>query len=89
MQRDASGCDEDPALPAPHQGPDADDAEITRTRKVRRRFVAEKYAPVIDAFYSGRDEVAMSTSITYEDGRQGTIQSRVHLEDVAGAPAHA
>src|SRR5437867_567022 len=68
---------------------DADDAEITRTRKVRRRFVAEKYAPVIDAFYSGRDEVAMSTSITYEDGRQGTIQSRVHLEDVAGAPAHA
>jgi len=58
---------------------DADDAEITRTRKVRRRFVAEKYAPVIDAFYSGRDEVAMSTSITYEDGRQGTIQSRVHL----------
>src|SRR5207237_7597053 len=68
---------------------DADDAEMTRTRKVRRRHVAEKYAPVIDAFYSGRDEVAMSTSITYEDGRQGTIQSRVHLEDVAGAPAHA
>src|SRR5437660_11613298 len=68
---------------------DADDAEITRTRKVRRRFVAEKYAPIIDAFYSGKDDVALSTSITYEDGRQGTIQSRVHLEDVDGAPAHA
>ena len=68
---------------------DADDAEITRTRKVRRRFVAEKYAPVIDAFYSGQAEVAMTTSITYEDGRQGTIQSRVHLEDVEGTLAHA
>src|SRR3989441_576171 len=68
---------------------DADDAEITRTRKVRRRFVAEKYAAVVDAFYSGKAEVAMTTTITYEDGRQGTIQSRVHLEDVEGSPAHA
>src|SRR5262249_20477073 len=65
---------------------DADDAEITRTRKVRRRFVAEKYAAVVDAFFSGKAEVAMTTTVTYEDGRQGTIQSRVHLEDVEGAP---
>ena len=62
---------------------EADDAEMTRTRKVRRRFVAEKYAPVIDAFYGGRDEVELSTTITYEDGRQAEIRSRVRVEDVA------
>ena len=55
---------------------------MTRTRKVRRRFVAEKYAAVIDAFYGGRDEVELATTITYEDGRQATIQSRVRIEDV-------
>ena len=55
---------------------------MTRTRKVRRRFVAEKYAPVLDAFYSGGDEVELATAITYEDGRQATLKSRVHIEDV-------
>ncbi len=67
---------------------DADDAEITRTRKVRRRFVAEKYAAFIDAFYAGQEEVEVATMITYEDGRQATIQSRVRIEDVEGVPAH-
>ena len=68
---------------------DADDAEVTRTRKVRRRYVAEKYADVIDAFYSGRDEVELTTSITYEDGRTATMQARVRIEDVeAGVVAH-
>jgi long-chain acyl-CoA synthetase len=66
---------------------EADDAEMTRTRKVRRRFVAEKYAPVIEAFYGGRNEVALTTSITYEDGRQADLQSRVHVENVAGEAA--
>ena len=61
---------------------EADDAEMTRTRKVRRRFVAEKYATVIDAFYTGGTEVELSTLITYEDGRQATIQSRVSIADV-------
>ena len=61
---------------------------MTRTRKVRRRYVAEKYAPIIDAFYSGGTEVPLSTTITYEDGRQATIQSRVTIEDVEGIPAH-
>jgi len=62
---------------------EADDAEMTRTRKVRRRFVAEKYAPVIEAFYGGRGAVELTTSITYEDGRQADLKSRVHVEDVA------
>jgi len=66
---------------------EADDAEMTRTRKVRRKFVAEKYAPLIDAFYAGGDQVDLTTTITYEDGRQATIQSRVTIEDAEGAPA--
>jgi long-chain acyl-CoA synthetase len=68
---------------------EADDAEMTRTRKVRRSFVAQKYAPVIDAFYSGRHAVELETAITYEDGRQGVMKSRVRVEDVdARAVAH-
>jgi long-chain acyl-CoA synthetase len=68
---------------------EADDAEMTRTRKVRRRFVAEKYAPVIDAFYSGGKTVELETTITYEDGRQAVMRSRVRVEDVdALAVAH-
>jgi long-chain acyl-CoA synthetase len=66
---------------------EADDAEMTRTRKVRRRYVADKYAEVIDALYGGQLEVELTTAITYEDGRQATIQSRVRIEDVEGAPA--
>jgi long-chain acyl-CoA synthetase len=67
---------------------EADDAEMTRTRKVRRRFIAEKYGEVIDALYAGRDEVEMTSTVTYEDGRQATLRARVRIADVGGAPAH-
>jgi long-chain acyl-CoA synthetase len=68
---------------------EADDAEMTRTRKVRRSFVAEKYAAVVDAFYSGGHAVELEAAITYEDGRQGVMKSRVQVEDVdARAAAH-
>ena len=61
---------------------DADDAEITRTRKVRRYYVAEKYASVIEAFYSGKEEAELAANVTYEDGRQATVRSRVRVVDV-------
>ncbi len=61
---------------------DADDDEITRTRKIRRRFVTEKYAAVLHAFYSDVDEVDLSTEITYEDGRKAMLQSRLAIGDV-------
>lgn len=64
---------------------DADDNEITRTRKIRRRFVAEKYAAVVEAFYNGDQEVELITEITYEDGRRGTLRSSIILEDVLEA----
>jgi long-chain acyl-CoA synthetase len=61
---------------------DADDNEITRTRKIRRRFVAERYASVVEAFYSGADEIELATEITYEDGRKATIQSTIAIDEV-------
>jgi long-chain acyl-CoA synthetase len=69
---------------------EADDAEVTRTRKVRRRFVAEKYAAVVDAFYRGQGDVELVTDITYEDGRKATLRTTVSIDDVeapAAAPA--
>jgi len=70
---------------------DADDDEITRTRKIRRRFVTEKYAAVLHAFYSGDEEVELSTEITYEDGRKAILRSRLAIGDVdePSAPAAA
>jgi len=73
-----------------HKELDPDDEELTRTRKVRRRVVAQRYASFIDALYADKDEVEVATTITYEDGRQATIQSRVRIEGVeVGAPVHA
>jgi len=66
---------------------EADDAEMTRTRKVRRRYVTEKYAPVIDAFYADKESVELETAITYEDGRQGNLHSTVRIETVEGVVA--
>jgi long-chain acyl-CoA synthetase len=64
---------------------DADDNEITRTRKIRRRFVADKYAAVVEAFYSGAHHVELSTEITYEDGRKETLNSTIAIDDVEEA----
>jgi long-chain acyl-CoA synthetase len=61
---------------------DADDDEITRTRKIRRRFVAEKYAVIVDAFYDGAPDVEVSAEITYEDGRKAALRSRLSIGDV-------
>ena len=58
---------------------DADDAEMTRTRKVRRRFVAEKYANVIEAFYNGASSVDVTMEITFEDGRKSTLSSTIAI----------
>ncbi len=68
---------------------DADDDEIPRTRKIRRRFVTEKYAAVLLAFYSGDEAVELSTEITYEDGRKALLQSRLAIGDVDEASAQA
>ena len=61
---------------------DADDAEITRTRKLRRRVIAEKYQPVIEALYNGAAETEIATEVTYEDGQRATLRARVAIEDI-------
>ena len=71
-----------------HKELDADDAEMTRTRKVRRRFVAEKYASVIEAFYGGASSVDVTMEITFEDGRKSTLNSTISIHGkMAGEPA--
>jgi long-chain acyl-CoA synthetase len=62
---------------------DADDDEMTRTRKVRRAFVGEKYAPVIAAFYEGGKEARLTMDITFEDGRKRTLSSTLAVHDIA------
>jgi long-chain acyl-CoA synthetase len=62
---------------------DADDAEMTRTRKVRRAFVAEKYAPVITALYDGAKEAQLTMDITFEDGRKSQLTSTLLIHDIA------
>ena len=71
-----------------HKELDPDDEEITRTRKVRRGYIAQKYAALIDALYSGQDRVQVEAKVTYEDGRTGTMRADVAIRDV-GAPAQA
>jgi long-chain acyl-CoA synthetase len=61
---------------------DADDAEITRTRKVRRAFVAEKYAALIAAFYDGGTEARVTMQITFEDGRKSAMTTTLKIHDV-------
>jgi long-chain acyl-CoA synthetase len=68
---------------------DADDDEITRTRKIRRRFVAEKYAAVVEAFFAGAAEVEVSAQITYDDGRKAVLRSTIAIGDLEPAPAEA
>jgi long-chain acyl-CoA synthetase len=61
---------------------DPDDNEITRTRKIRRRFVSEKYAAVVEALYSGAHQMDLATEITYEDGRKATLNSTIAIDDI-------
>jgi long-chain acyl-CoA synthetase len=66
-----------------HKELDADDGELTRTRKVRRRIIEEKYADLIAALYGGADSVYTETEVTYEDGRKGRIKATLAIRDVA------
>jgi long-chain acyl-CoA synthetase len=64
-----------------HKELDADDGELTRTRKVRRGFVAEKYAPLIDALYAGKNQCHIESQVRFEDGRTGMISADLRIMD--------
>jgi long-chain acyl-CoA synthetase len=72
-----------------HKELDADDGELTRTMKVRRGFIGERYAALVRALYDGSQAADVSTDMTFEDGRKGTISARVAIRDVQTHPVPA
>jgi len=65
-----------------HKELDADDGELTRTMKIRRTVVVERYAALIEALYDGSSRAHISTEMTFEDGRKGTITGDVLIFEV-------
>src|SRR5438034_1572879 len=70
-----------------HKELDADDGELTRTRKVRRRIIAERYQSLVDALYSDARSGRIETEVTFEDGRRGTIRAELAIRDVGEGPS--
>jgi len=64
-----------------HKELDADDGELTRTRKVRRKVIGEKFEDIINALYDGSPSVSTVTEVTYEDGRKGSISATLEVRD--------
>ena len=64
-----------------HKELDPDDGELTRTGKVRRRIVGEKYAVLIDALYNGAKDCYINTEVAFEDGRKGSIEATLQISD--------
>ena len=64
-----------------HKELDADDGELTRTNKVRRSFIADKYQPLVDALYGGKTEQFIDTVVKFEDGRSGHISATLKIND--------
>jgi len=64
-----------------HKELDADDGELTRTNKVRRGFIADKYLPLVDGLYAGKTEQFIETVVKFEDGRTGSVSATLTIED--------
>ncbi len=72
-----------------HKELDADDGELTRTQKVRRSFIADRYAPLITALYDGSSRCLIKTEVTFEDGRKGEITGDVRIVTMKTYPVAA
>ena len=70
-----------------HKELDPDDDELTRTRKVRRGFIAEKYGVLVDALYGGLGEQYIETAVKFEDGRTGSVSATLKIIDAKTFPA--
>ena len=66
---------------------DPDEDELTRSRKIRRRHLEQKYAAFIDAIYSGAREFSAAVPVKYQDGRTATLNATVHVNDIDPPPA--
>jgi long-chain acyl-CoA synthetase len=70
-----------------HKELDADDGELTRTRKVRRGFIAERYQVLVDALYGGKSNQYIETQVKFEDGRSGMVAADLQIVDAKVFPA--
>jgi long-chain acyl-CoA synthetase len=72
-----------------HKQLDADDGELTRTQKVRRKIIGEKFEDLVNALYDGSSEIYTETEVTYEDGRKGKISATLEIRDAKVVPVTA
>jgi len=72
-----------------HKELDPDDGELTRTQKLRRGHIIDRYAPLVEAFYNGSATAEISTEVTFEDGHKGVIAARLAICDMQAYPARA
>jgi long-chain acyl-CoA synthetase len=72
-----------------HKELEADDGELTRTRKVRRGFIGERYQPLVDALYADAPTASIESEVTFEDGRRGTLKAELQIRDAKTAAAVA
>jgi long-chain acyl-CoA synthetase len=70
-----------------HKQLEADDGELTRTSKVRRGAIADKYKVLVDAMYEGRSEQFIETAVKFEDGRSGSVSATLKILDAKTFPA--
>ncbi len=70
-----------------HKELDADDGEMTRTRKVKRGYISEKYQVLVEALYGGQTEQFIETAVKFEDGRSGSVSATLKLDDAKTFPA--
>jgi long-chain acyl-CoA synthetase len=70
-----------------HKEFDPDEAELTRTRKLRRAFIEERYRELIKTVYQGGDEINVEVPVTYRDGRSGVLATAIRIRDVAPVAA--
>ena len=72
-----------------HKELDADDGELTRTRKVRRGFIGEKYGELVQAMYEGKSSIHVEAQVRYEDGRTGMYSADLKIRDARTFPPAA
>ena len=65
-----------------HKEFDADESELTRTRKLRRSFLEERYLDLIEALYSGKSELEVETPVVYRDGRKGVMKRLIKISSL-------
>jgi long-chain acyl-CoA synthetase len=72
-----------------HKELDADDGELTRTQKLRRGHIIDRYSPLVEAFYNGSTTAQITTEVTFEDGHKGTLAARLAIREMRPYPARA